>query len=130
MSALGPDGGLSDADRDYIVALLREHFAAGRFEVDEFGRRVEVLLRSATPEEAMAAVEGLPPLAEARPEPRRWWRRALGGRHAQTDAARAGWLPTRERFRDPSSGRLVRVWFDPADASRHYVRDEGDTTGS
>lgn len=30
-------------------------------------------------------------------------------------------MPTGERFRDPSSGKITRVWVDPADGSRHYV---------
>jgi hypothetical protein len=32
-------------------------------------------------------------------------------------------VPTSERFRDPSSGTIMRVWVDPADDSRHYVPD-------
>ena len=127
MSGDEPDGGLSDAHREHIVALLREHFAAGRFDIDEFGRRVEALLGAATVDQATAALEDLPPLTESAPEQRRrWWRRLTGGRHAQSDAAQAGWLPTGERFRDPSSGRLMRVWVDPAAARRHYVPDDGD----
>ena len=127
MSGAGPDGGFSDAHRDHIVAVLREHFAAGRFELDEFGRRVEVLLGAATFDQATAALEDLPPLTDSTPEPqRRRWRRLTGGRHAQSDAAQAGWLPTGERFRDPSSGRLMRVWVDPATARRHYVPDDAD----
>ncbi len=125
MTAAGPGGGISDGQRDHVVAVLREHFAAGQLEVDEFSLRVEVLLGAATVEQATAALEGLPPLAESAPEPqRRWWRRLTGGRHAQSDAAQAGWLPTGERFRDPSSGRLMRVWVDPVCARRHYVPDD------
>jgi DNA-binding SARP family transcriptional activator len=52
---------------------------------------------------------------------RRWNRR---GRHAQTRTAEPGWVPTAERFRDPSSGVIMRVWIDPADESRHYVPDD------
>jgi hypothetical protein len=33
----------------------------------------------------------------------------------------AGWVPTSERFRDPSTSTVMRVWIDPADQSRHYV---------
>lgn len=124
MSAPESGGGLSEADRDHIVELLREHFAAGQFEVPEFSRRIEALLGATTADHAAAVVADLPPLGH-RPEPRRpWWRRLAGGRHAQTDAAHAGWLPTSERFRDPSSGALMRVWVDPADTSRHYVPEE------
>jgi hypothetical protein len=32
-----------------------------------------------------------------------------------------GWIPTNERFRDPSTSTVLRVWVDPADQSRHYV---------
>lgn len=35
------------------------------------------------------------------------------------------WQRTDELFRDPSSGRLMRVWIDPADGTRHYVPDAG-----
>ncbi|MDR2986254.1 MAG: hypothetical protein LBV34_15570, partial [Nocardiopsaceae bacterium] len=42
-------------------------------------------------------------------------------RHAQADRPGAGWVPTSERFRDPASRQIVRVWVDPADDSRHYV---------
>lgn len=122
----GQDAEFSAASRDRLVDLLREHFAAGQFDVSEFGRRVEILLTAATAEQATAAVEDLPPLTNAAREPQRpWWRRLVGGRYNQADAARAGWLPTSERFRDPSSGVLIRVWVDSSDLSRrHYVRDE------
>jgi len=30
-------------------------------------------------------------------------------------------VPTSERFRDPTSKAIIRVWVDPADGSRHYV---------
>jgi hypothetical protein len=33
-------------------------------------------------------------------------------------------VPTAERFRDPSSGVIMRVWIDPSDESRHYVPDD------
>ncbi len=126
MSAAGAAGDLSDSHRDHIIALLREHYAVGRFDVEEFGRRVEILLSAATAADAITAVADLPPLTESAAEPHRpWWRRLRVGRHAQSDVAAAGWLPTRERFRDPSSGRLTRVWVDPATGSRHYVPEDG-----
>lgn len=31
------------------------------------------------------------------------------------------WTDTGERFVDPSSGRLTAVYFDPRDATRHYL---------
>jgi len=33
----------------------------------------------------------------------------------------ARWERTDEVIRDPFTGRVVRVWVDPADGSRHYV---------
>jgi hypothetical protein len=42
-------------------------------------------------------------------------------RHAEVDAPAITWHPTPERFRDPSTGRVMRVWVDPADGRRHYV---------
>ncbi|MDQ6724647.1 MAG: hypothetical protein M3066_00490 [Actinomycetota bacterium] len=44
-------------------------------------------------------------------------------RHGESGVAAADWRRTDEVFRDPSSGRLMRVWLDPADGSRHYVPD-------
>ena len=47
--------------------------------------------------------------------------------HAEAAQPRPGWERTAERFRDPASGTIMRVWVDPADGSRHYVPD--DATG-
>jgi DNA-binding SARP family transcriptional activator len=49
------------------------------------------------------------------------------GRHAQTRKPEPGWVRTAERFRDPSSGVIMRVWIDPSDESRHYVPDNAPT---
>ena len=35
----------------------------------------------------------------------------------------AGWQVTQERFVDPSSGKLVTVWFNAANGERRYVAD-------
>jgi hypothetical protein len=42
-------------------------------------------------------------------------------RHGESQVAQPGWVPTEESFRDPSTGRIMRVWIDPVDGSRHYV---------
>lgn len=55
------------------------------------------------------------------------WLRRRG--HAQTIKPAAGWVRTTERFRDPSSGAIMRVWVDPADDSRHYVPDGVEDAG-
>jgi hypothetical protein len=45
--------------------------------------------------------------------------------HAHADQPGAGWIPTDERFRDPTSRAIMRVWIDPADQTRHYVPEPG-----
>jgi len=118
----------TDADRERLVALLREHYAAGLFGLDELDRRVGTVLGAQFLDEAAAAVTDLPaapPLTAAAGSaaggsaaPRRArWRRG----HAHADQPAAGWVPTSERFRDPSTSTVMRVWVDPADQSRHYV---------
>ena len=113
----------SDADRERLVALLREHYAVGLFGLDELDHRVETVLSARFLDEAAAAVTDLP--ASAPPGtapssgPPRRGRRRRG--HAHADQPAAGWVPTSERFRDPSTSMVMRVWVDPADQSRHYV---------
>jgi hypothetical protein len=115
---------LGDADRDRLVAVLREHYAAGRMELGEFDRRAGIVLAASYADEAAAALDGLPPMADPDPaaagaRPRSRSRK----RHAQVSVPQPGWVPTAERFRDPSSNTIMRVWTDPADGSRHYVPD-------
>jgi hypothetical protein len=49
-------------------------------------------------------------------------------RHGESDRAQPGWRATDEVFRDPTTDRIMRVWVDPADGSRHYV-PEGQRPG-
>jgi len=114
----------TDADRERLVTLLREHYAAGLFGLDELDRRVGTVLSAQFLDEAASAVADLPAAGTpgtAVPSsgaPRRA-RRRRG--HAHADQPAAGWVPTSERFRDPSTSTVMRVWVDPADQSRHYV---------
>lgn len=117
---------LGDADRERLIVLLREHYAAGRLDLDGLRHRLGVVLAAAYAEEAAVALADLPPAgvldtpgARRRGDPRR--------RHAQTRKPEPGWVPTAERFRDPSSGVIMRVWVDPSDESRHYVPDDAPT---
>jgi DUF1707 SHOCT-like domain len=118
---------LGDADRDQLVSVLREHYAAGRLSLDELRRRSELVYASAYLDEAQLALAELPaiagsPAATPASAPRQGWLRRRG--HAQVSTPEPGWLRTHERFRDPSSGVILRVWVDPADGTRHYVPDD------
>ena len=98
---------------DELAALLGRQYIAGRLEADELERRLDVVFGD-TPHDALA---GLPPLDA--PAPKRRW----GRRHGEPGAAEPTWVPTKERFIDPSTQRVMRVWVDPADHRRHYIAD-------
>jgi hypothetical protein len=137
MTAPGGSGGprplAAEADRERLLALLREHYAVGLFGLEELDRRVGIVLGAQYLDEAAAAVTDLPGLPAAtggsgagragdpgimagHSSPRRVRRG-----HAHADQPAAGWIPTDERFRDPTSRAVMRVWIDPADQSRHYI---------
>jgi hypothetical protein len=120
----GPRPLAADADRERLVVLLREHYAVGLFGLDELDRRVGMVLSAQYLDEAAAAVADLPrvaapgaaPQGTAAPRPAKQRRG-----HGQAARPAAGWIPTDERFRDPTTRAVIRVWIDPADQSRHYV---------
>jgi Domain of unknown function (DUF1707) len=118
-----PRAPAGDADKDRLLGLLREHYALGNLDDAELDRRTGIVLGARYADEAAAAVSGLPLLASQGPAPRPGRSRR---RHAQTDRPAAGWVPTSERFRDPTSRLIMRVWIDPADDSRHYVPEPSD----
>jgi DUF1707 SHOCT-like domain len=118
----GPRSVLTEAGRERLLSLLREHYAQGHLGLDDMSQRVGVVLAAAYSDEAAAVMTDLPllggagaatPASRARPGQRR--------RHAQRMEPDAAWVPTPERFRDPSTRAIMRVWIDPADLSRHYV---------
>lgn len=125
-----PRSPLADADRDRLATLLREHYAHGQLDLDELRRRVETVLSAQYADEAAAALDGLPALPPAAPGgtgsagSQSGARVGQRRRHAQVIQPGEGWVPTAERFRDPSTKKIMRVWIDPADQSRHYVPDE------
>ena len=51
-----------DADRERLVALLREHYAAGRLDLDGLRHRVGIVLAAANGEQAAVALADLPPV--------------------------------------------------------------------
>jgi hypothetical protein len=146
----------AEADRERLLALLREHYAVGLFGPEELDRRVGVVLAAQYLDEAAAAVADLPGVPAAgtaaaaasgsapatgrtatgrtatgrtgagragKPSlmPGRSSPRRVRRGHGHADQPAAGWIPTDERFRDPTSRAVMRVWIDPADQSRHYI---------
>jgi hypothetical protein len=114
-----PRATAGDADRERLLAQLREHYALGHIDDSELDRRTEIVLTAQFTDQAATAVAGLPLLSGAAPGSKRH-----GRRYAEADQPGAGWVPTSERFRDPASRLIMRVWIDPVDDSRHYVPDQ------
>jgi hypothetical protein len=106
---------LSDAERELLYEKLSRHAAEGRLDVDELERRVALVSAAGTREEAAAALADLPPLADA--DAARGAARRRG--HGQADAPAPDWHPTQERFRDPRTSQIMRVWVDSL-GGRHY----------
>ena len=107
---------LGDAERERLYEQLAAHAAAGRLDVPEHERRLDIVSRARTHEDGLRALADLPPL----PAPSRGRPRRRGHNEAQTPAA--DWQPTPERFRDPRTGDIMRVWVDAA-GGRHYVAE-------
>jgi hypothetical protein len=129
---------MGDAERERFFAIIRDHYAAGRIDLAEVRRRTEIVVSACYADEADAALAELPVIAPVIGQPSSGARASDGARagrgglfarrgHAQTVRPAAGWVRTSERFRDPSSGVIMRVWTDPADGSRHYVPDDPAT---
>jgi hypothetical protein len=112
---------LTDADREQLYARLSDHAARDHIDHAELERRIELVADAQTWDQVAAAFDDLPAPATGRdPEPRQapWF-----GGHGDADAPGPGWKPTDERFRDPRTRRVMRVWEDPS-GRRHYVPDE------
>jgi hypothetical protein len=109
---------LSDADREQLYEKLKRHTAEGRLSVEELERRVAAIAMAETRETAATVMADLPPLpGESRQARPRW-----GRGHGDADAPAPDWQPTTERFRDPRSNKVTRVWVDSGGA-RHYVAE-------
>ena len=112
---------LSDSDREALYAALKRHHAEGRIDVAELERRVTLVAQADTHEVAAEALAGLPRLAPSVPAPQS--RRPRWGRgHGEAEKPQPDWHPTGERFRDPRTQAVLRVWVDAAGA-RHYVAE-------
>lgn len=109
---------LGDIEREHLAALLGRHYAEGRLGTDELDDRLDRVNAAQDDTEAVAAVADLPSLTQPAPA-----RARRARRHGGADGAQPGWLPTPERFADPTTDRVMRVWIDPRDRRRHYVAD-------
>jgi hypothetical protein len=110
---------LSDADREVLYEKLARHAADGRLELGELERRVEAIASAQTREQAAEVMADLPVLPDE-PAPGRARR---GRSHGEAQAPGVDWRPTSERFRDPGTNRVMRVWEDPG-GTRHYVAED------
>ena len=110
------DGPVTEDERERLVQALRRHVAEGRLELEDFDARAARLYAADTRVEARAALDGLPLLAVPAPTSRRARRR-----HGEGESVQPHWVATSEVFRDPTSGRIMRVWVDPTDGTRHYA---------
>jgi hypothetical protein len=129
MPPSGPRAVMNDRDRERLLYLLREHYAQGRLDLDDLSSRVGIVLASTYADEAAGALGDLPLLAgltTADSAPAKRGRVGQRRRHAQRMEPAPGWVPTPERFRDPSTRAITRVWVDPADLSRHYIPEPDD----
>jgi hypothetical protein len=113
---------LGDEEREALFERLSRHAAEGRLDVAELERRVEAVAAAETHEQAAAVLADLPALASD-PSPGAAARPRWGRGHGDADVPAAGWRPTAERFRDPRTNRVMRVWEDAAGV-RHYVPDD------
>ena len=57
---------VEDVDRDAVIGLLREHYARGRLDFDEFSGRVGEVLAATTTADLRHALRGLAPPTSAR----------------------------------------------------------------
>ena len=113
---------LGDDDREQLFERLSRHHAEGHIDVDELERRVAVVARAESREEVAAVLSDLPALDGDASGPTRE-RPRWGRGHGDADDPGADWRPTNERFRDPRTNRVMRVWEDAA-GNRHYVPDD------
>jgi Domain of unknown function (DUF1707) len=107
---------LSDADREQLFEVLKRHAAVGRIGIEELERRVAAVAMAESREQVAELMADLPPLPSEE-KGARW-----GRGHGEAGQPQPDWEPTAERFRDPKSGNVMRVWVDSG-GGRHYVRD-------
>ncbi len=106
-------------DPDATARELGRHYLAGHLEAGELDSRLTRLYIEDDPGGALADLPARAREHDPEPRSRGWWRI----RHGESGAAESDWLPTTERFVDPTTQRVMRVWTHPATQARHYVAE-------
>jgi Domain of unknown function (DUF1707) len=109
------DGPVSEPEQAELVQALRRHLADGRLDIEQFDVRVARVYGARTRAQARRALDDLPLLGV--PSTDRRSRR----RHGESGQVQPHWVATEELFRDPATGRVMRVWIDPTSGARHYA---------
>ena len=102
---------LGEADRELLYEALKRHAAEGRTRPPSSSGGVAIVAEAQTREAAAEAMAGLPPLASA--GARASAGRAGGAATVRPRSPQPDWQPTSERFRDPRTRAVMRVWVDP-----------------
>jgi hypothetical protein len=110
------DGPVTAQEQERLLEALRRHLAAGRLDLAQFDARAAQVYRADTRTGARAALEDLPLLEATAARTRRTRRR-----RGESEPVQQHWVATEEVFRDPTSSRVMRVWVDPTDGTRHYA---------
>lgn len=76
-----PEMRISDADRDRVLAILRDHTADGRLTLDEFSERAEAVVAARTSSDLKPLTADLPLREALRRPATRWTLAVMGGSH-------------------------------------------------
>jgi hypothetical protein len=130
------DGRFGDRERERLFSLLSAHAAADHIDLEELERRVVAVSEAQGAEQAEAVLADLPALPPGmRPQATTGFgdgpaqpgaeagRPRWGKGHGDAERPADGWQATDERFRDPRTRQVMRVWEDTA-GGRHYVPDD------
>jgi hypothetical protein len=110
----------SDAEREHALTSLQQAFADGRLNEDELRARIERVLHAQTSDDLVAVTRDVPGAPRPVLSPSR--KDLHRGRHGEHAGETEGLRPTDERFRDPSTHRVMRVWLN-AQGERRYLPD-------
>jgi hypothetical protein len=109
---------LTDEEREAVVGVLQRHFVDDRLSLEEYTERVGDVWEAGDRAALDAVLADLPHLPPQAPSSTNG-----GRRHGEGAVPSVTWRPTRERFRDPTTSRVMRVWVDVVDGTRHYVAE-------